>query len=104
MYSLHPTASTESAQSELLHLNLKETLSIEEDNIVDLEKPTHQSPSELILCKLNSGSGFSVRYGIRGIELKRYSGRAASISSLGWVESFPIATRALRFEISSGYI
>ena len=42
--------------------------------------------SELILCKLDSGSaGFSVRYGIRGIELKRYSGHAASISSIGYV-------------------
>ena len=42
--------------------------------------------SELILCKLDSGNaGFSVRYGIRGIELKRYSGHAASISSIGYV-------------------
>jgi len=58
VYSLLHSTTTAEAQShenELPYqLKLKETLSIQ-DKIVDLQKPTHESESELILCKLDSG-------------------------------------------------
>ena len=55
----------ESSSTKLPCLKLKETLNIQE-KIVDVQKPSNQSESDLILCKLDFGAGFSVRYFYHG--------------------------------------
>jgi len=84
VYSFDTIGFLENQEFEFPPLKLKETLKTQE-KIVDVQKPTNQAESELILCKLDSDAGFSVRYFYHGTELKRYFGKAASLSSMSCV-------------------